>query len=182
MRDLPISGRLIEEQKKRKKYRIRVSLLFFFLIVSMIFALSFFSHHKKLILGEIEVNGVNVIDEDDLKYFINQKLSGNYLYLFSRANNFIYPKKEIYNGLIFNFPRIETLEISKDGFNKLKINIKERVGVYLYCGEIVPEEKKDVGENCYFINDAGYIFDKAPYYSGNIFWSTLYSFLNILQD
>jgi hypothetical protein len=34
----------------------------------------------------------------------------------------------------------------------------------------LPEIKDEIGENCYFINNDGYIFDKAPYFSGDIYF------------
>ena len=54
--------------------------------------------------------------------------------------------------------------------NILNINIKERFGSYLYCGSVVPEVSSQIGENCYFVNNDGYIFDKAPYFSGDVYF------------
>jgi len=92
------------------------------------------------------------------------------MWLFSHANFLIYPHDKIYNGLINEFPRIQSLSLKREGSNILKIQIVERVGSYLYCGVSIPESKDDIGENCYFVNNDGYIFDKAPYFSGDIYF------------
>ena len=68
-----------------------------------------------------------------------------------------------------DFPRIKSLLVKREGFNTIKVEIEERAGSYLYCGKSVPENKNDIGENCYFINNNGYIFDKAPYFSGDVY-------------
>ena len=52
----------------------------------------------------------------------------------------------------------------------MHIDIIERTGSFLYCGVNLPEEKLNIGENCYFLNNDGFIFDKAPYFSGNVYF------------
>lgn len=97
---------------------------------------------------------------------------------FSKANSFIYPHKKIYNNLRLNFPRIKSLYIYHDNLKTLHIDISERLGSYLYCGESIPKNKDEVGENCYFLNNDGFIFDKAPYFSGNVY----FKYYMVLED
>jgi len=116
------------------------------------------------------VSGNSIIDTKDLENNVNEKLSGKYMYLFARANFLIYPHKKIYISLIAKFPRIEKLKVEREGMNTIHIEVQERAGSYLYCGLSIPENKKDIGENCYFVNDDGLIFDKAPYFSGDVYF------------
>jgi len=170
MKDIPTSPRIIEIRRKRRMRRIRSCILFFLLFVSIVSALAFFSSDKHVVIDKIAITGTHIIDQEDIEKEVRADISGKYFYLFSKANSFIYPRKQIYNNLILNFPRIESLTVARDGLKTLKINIKERVGSFLYCGAIIPENKDDVGENCYFINNDGFIFDKAPYFSGNVYF------------
>jgi hypothetical protein len=170
MRDIPTSPRIIEIKRNRRIRNIRLSILFFILIFILVGALAFFSNDKHVVIDNIEITGTHIIDHDQVLKQINSDLSGRYAYLFSRSNSFIYPHKIIYNNLLLNFPRIESLSITKDGPKNLKINITERVGSYLYCGLNVPENKEQIGENCFFLNNDGFIFDKAPYFSGNVYF------------
>lgn len=170
MKDIPTSPRIIEIRRKRRIRRIRSCILFFLLFVSIVGALAFFSSDKHVVIDKIAITGTHIIDQEDIEKEVRADISGKYVYLFSKSNSFIYPRKQIYNNLILNFPRIESITVSRDGLKNLKINIKERVGSFLYCGAIIPEIKDDVGENCYFINNDGFIFDKAPYFSGNVYF------------
>ena len=105
---------------------------------------------------------------------------GKYLYIFSKRNSFIYPHDKLQESLLTEFPRIEKLEMSVKNFNTLVLNIKERLGTHLYCGATLPEKKEEIGENCYFINNDGYIFDKAPYFSGDIYFK-YYTEINMIN-
>ncbi len=170
MKDIPVSQRIIDIKKKRRIRRWRFVIFFVVLFLIIVGGLSYFSFHKKLTINKVVVNGTSIIDPIDVTTKVEEQLKGKYYYLYSRANSFIFPQKKIYNDLIETFPRIEELSIIREGFNILNINIKERLGSYLYCGNIIPEIQSEIGENCYFINNDGYIFDKAPYFSGSVYF------------
>jgi hypothetical protein len=170
MKDIPTSPRIKQIRRNKRRRRLWLFILFFILFLSIVVALAYFSSDEHLIIDKVVVSGTHILDPDKIEREVSKDISGKYLYLFSKANGFIYPRKQIYNDLILNFPRIESLSISREGLKTLKIEITERVGSYLYCGTSVPESKDEVGENCYFINNDGYIFDKAPYFSGNVYF------------
>ncbi|MFA6515343.1 MAG: hypothetical protein WCT42_03725 [Candidatus Paceibacterota bacterium] len=170
MRDIPTSPRIIEIKHKRRIRRLRLIILFFILFISIVGALSFFSSNKHIVINKVVVIGTHIIDQEDIEKEVYKNISGKYIYLFSRNNSLIYPHSKIYKNLLLKFPRIESLSVGRDNLNTLQIKIVERTGAYLYCGEEVPENKNDVGENCYFINNDGFIFDKAPYFSGNVYF------------
>ena len=170
MRDILTSPRVEDMKRKRKKYRIRLSILLSILFVSVFGALAYFSGYSRVTITTITVSGNHIIDTSDIKNAVTADLSGRYMHLFSRSNALIYPKNKIYNDLVSLFPRIETLKIYRTGLNTLAIGLVERAGAYLYCGETIPQNQNDVGEHCFFVNDNGYIFDKAPYFSGNVYF------------
>lgn len=157
-------------KRNRRVRRLRLSVLCSILFISIIGALSYFSAHPRVVINKIIITGNSIIDTSNLQSKVEEKLSGRYLRLFSRSNFLIYPNHKIYNILLSDFPRIEKLKVGRDGLNTLKIEITERSGSYLYCGVSIPENKEDVGENCYFVNNDGYIFDKAPYFSGDVYF------------
>lgn len=175
MRDIPTSPRIKEIKKRQRNKTIRLFLVLFFVLVGVLVGLSFLSENKHISINEIRVYGAQVIDKDEIVDEIKKEISGKYLFLFSKANSFIYPNRRIHKTLTQVFPRIETLYIKLDNLKILNIEITERKGEFLYCGEYVPEEKGDIGENCYFINNNGYMFDKAPYFSGNVYFKFYFS-------
>jgi hypothetical protein len=170
MRDIPTSPRIIEINRNRRARRLRLSVLILILLIIITYAASFFSSNKNVVIDKVEIRGTHIINEKDIEEETYKNISGKYLRLFARNNIFIYPHDDIYKNLLLKFPRIEKLSIGLDKLKTIKIDIVERVGSFLYCGVSIPENKEDVGENCYFINNDGYIFEKAPYFSGNIYF------------
>lgn len=170
MKDIPTSPRVIEIRHNRRVRKIRLFVLISILFFSIIGALAFFSGNKNVDIDKVVVTGNHIIDKEDIEKEIYKNISGKYVYLFSRSNSFIYPHKKIYNSLLVTFPRIEKLSIYRDNLKTLHVDIFERTGSYLYCGATLPENKNEVGENCYFVNNDGLIFDQAPYFSGNVYF------------
>lgn len=170
MRDIPASPRIVEIKKKRRRKIIKLSILFVLIFAGLVFGLSCLSREKHIIIDKIKVIGAYVLGEEEITEIAKEELAGRYLYLFARNNTFIYPKVDIQESLLKNFPRIEELNIGLNGLKELEINITERKGEFLYCGNKIPENKIDIGDNCYFLNDEGLIFDEAPYFSGDIYF------------
>lgn len=177
-RDILSSPRVVEMKHKRRIKRVRLLVLIFILFISIIFGLSVLSQYKKINITNIVVAGTRIINTDEVKTLIESDMSGKYLHLFSKHNSFIYPKQYVYNDLLKTFPRIEKLTIYRGPLNTINAIIVERAGSYLWCGDSVPEIQNDIGENCYFINNDGYIFDKAPYFSGNVYFKFYIPLLN----
>ena len=170
MRDIPTSPRVIEIRHNRRIKRLRFLAFGIVLLIAIIFALSFFSGSKGMMINKIEITGTHIIDQNDVKEEIYQNIFGRYVYLFDKSNGFIYPHDQIYDNLILKFPRIKKLSVYRDDLKTLHIDITEKIGSYLYCGIDIPINKNELGENCYFINNDGLIFDKAPYFSGNVYF------------
>ena len=170
MRDIPTSPRVLEIKRARKKARVRSFVIFGIFFVLIVVGLSFLSSWGKITINKTNINGAHIIREDEILKIVNNDLSGKYFYLFSKNNYFIYPKTKIENDLLKNFTRIEKLSIKDSKVDTLEISLTERSGSFLWCGESVPTVFEDIGENCYFINNDGYIFDRAPYYSGNLYF------------
>jgi hypothetical protein len=170
MRDILTSPRIEDMKRKRRSRRLRMLILLLVLFFSLVGALAYFSFNKHVTINHITVGGTRIINVQDIESRVRSKLAGRYMYMFARANIFLYPRIQIYNDLLKTFPRIETLSVSRNKWNTLDIGVTERSGSYLYCGAQIPEVKSDIGENCYFINSDGYVFDKAPYFSGNVYF------------
>ncbi len=182
MKDILTSPRIENMKREKRSRRKRLSILLFILLASIIYALAYFSSNHRVTINNIKVTGTHIIDMTDVQSIANKELSGKYWRLFSRSNIFIYPHSRIYDNLLVLFPRIEKLTITRENWNTLHIDIAERAGSYLYCGESVPEVESNIGENCYFVNSDGYIFDKAPYFSGNIYLKYYAPIPNISTD
>lgn len=170
MRDILTSPRVIEIKHTERVKRTRLLILFLILFISIIAALAYYSNDSHVVINKIVISGTHIIDSDEVEKEVWTNMDGRYFHLFAKINSLIYPRQNIYNDLIQKFPRIENLSVYRDNLRTLNIDITERTGSYLYCGSSIPTNPNDVGENCYYINNDGYIFDKAPYFSGNIYF------------
>lgn len=169
-REILTSPRIIEIKRKRRNKRIRLFIFVFIFLISIVTGLSFLSFYKKINIQIINIQGNQVVNKEDILNNIKDQISGKYFYLFSKSNIFIYPKSKVYENLRESFPRIEKLSIDKKYFNTLNIILTEKIGSFLWCGSSIPESEYNVGENCFFVNNKGLIFDKAPYFSGNVYF------------
>lgn len=170
MKNIPTSRRVVELKRKKRTRRLRLGILFLVLIITIAGALAYFSFHKRVTINNVVVTGTSIINQFDIVSLVEKDLSGKYYYLYNRGNSLIYPRKEIFANLMVSFPRIKDLSVYRDDFNTLHVGVVERLGSYLYCGSVIPELESEVGENCYFVNNDGYIFDKAPYFSGSVYF------------
>ena len=152
-------------ERKRKKTKRGVFLVFIGLLV-VVGGAVYISRLPSLKISSVEVTGNKVVDTKDIQDTTMRVLSGKYLFVFPKDNFLIYPQREVLDLLEVTFPRAEYINASLQG-QKLIIEMKERGGRFLWCGD---EPSSDsTNEECYFTDGRGYIFDKAPYFSDNVY-------------
>ena len=110
-------------------------------------------------IEKIEISGNSLINSDDLIEKVKAKLEGKYLGLFPKANIFIIPKKKILAEMPQKFKRIKNITLDKKYFGAIAVKLEERSNAALYC------EKED----CAYADENGFVFEKAPYFSGAVF-------------
>jgi hypothetical protein len=163
-------NRLDEYRKKRRtaiRYKVVVFVILFFLIVA---GLSFASSSEKLKISQINISGNRIVENKDIENLVRQDLSGKYLHLFSRANSFIYPAKEVKRDLMQKFKNLLGVSLSVADTKVLEISVKERGEKYIWCDNILPSIDEGSIPNCFFLDSDGYIFDTAPYFSGSVYF------------
>ena len=162
----------IEELKRKKRKTLRNKIIIFtFCFLILMTGLVFLSRWKKINIENIQVSGNKVIDTDTIEAVVQKDLAGHYFWLFPKTNFLLYPKKYIRNNLENTFKRFLDVSISLDRMKTLKISVSEREGKYLWCGTLIPALINDTSSyKCYFTDQYGYIFDEAPYFSGNVYF------------
>ncbi len=174
------SRRSILKHSRQKRSRERqkhfliifVGILFLFILFIGFFAWVF--SQERFLIKNINVYGNSVVQTEDIIKIINKEDSGKYLFLFKKQNIFIYPRNITEDRLLEELKRIKTVEIKRKGLDTLEIYITEYKPKYLWCGEYIKQNGLNINENCYFMNKEGYIYAKAPFFSGNVFleWYT----------
>lgn len=160
------SPRLDKLKKKRKKAIRNRILLYLLGIIIIISGLTYLSRLPELNINNTTVTGGKILDNEDINKVVNKDLSGRYFTLFPKTNFLLYPKNKIENDLKNTFKRIDTVSANIHGTKNLYIDLKERTADYIWCGDT---PSPDVG-GCYLMDNTGYIFDNAPYFSGNVYF------------
>jgi cell division septal protein FtsQ len=163
------SSRLLELKKRRHKIVINKIFFFLFGIIVIFIFLVFLSHLKNLNISNIEISGNQITDTNEIKGVIEQQTSGKYLWLFPKTNIFLYPENNIKNALQDKFKRLQNINLSIKNNKTLEVSLSERTAKYLWCGTTPPNISTSV-TSCYFMDDNGYIFDQAPYFSGEVYF------------
>ena len=150
-----------------KRHRRRVVLNKFFLsliALLVIFAsLVYLARLKQLNINGIEITGNKATDTEMIKASVEKDIAGYYLWVFPKTNILFYPENKIKDDLFLQFKRLKDITFSiKDG-KILEVSVSEREAKYLWCEDTLPEK-------CYFMDEAGFIFDEAPYFSGEVYF------------
>ena len=170
-KDVLHSPKLLELKKKRRQTffnKILLSLIAF----SAIFAgLVFVSRLDKLNIFEIEVIGNKVVETELIKEVVKNNLEGYYLWFLPKSNFLLLPKNKIKNELTVRFKRLKDISFDLGNTGVLSVSFSEREGKYIWCGENLPEAgAKSEESSCYFVDESGYVFDQAPYFSGEVYF------------
>lgn len=161
-------NRFASTKRKKEKRRIliiKASVLFFVILV--VFVLSIFvSKVDKINISKITIkNEESSISENEIKNIVEKNIDGNFFGLYPKTNVFLYQKNKIETDIYQKFNKIKNVDIENVGFDGIKITIEERSPYSLWCGSEIKDE-----EECYFLDETGYIYSKAPTFSGNVFF------------
>ena len=161
-----IKYRSKEVVQKRKRnfirYLIFIVILFLILITSAIFLLRI----DRIQIKNVEISGEQMISKEDLSTFINNTIQGSYLWVVPKTNYLLYNPKKTERDVLNQFPTIKSVSITRSDFQKLSVVVEERKPQSLWCEENETSDPQD----CYFVDDTGFIFSKSPYFSGNVYF------------
>src|SRR3989344_1357685 len=153
-------------QKKKKQITAR-SFAIFFLTLVFFGAVSFLSWRPEINIQHVTIVGNTTVSEEDVRAHIEERTRGGYMYLFSRANVFLFQPRIVESELRDDFKKIQEVTVSRDSLRSLVIEISERKPFYIWCDGEVQEEN---GQPCYFLDINGYAFAPAPYFSGHVYF------------
>lgn len=143
---------------KRKRKIIRIVCIAVVIIATLvlIFRLPLFR------IQTVEVTGNQLIQTDDVVAAAWDKLLGNYALIIPNNNIFFMRTKALHSHLLATFPRIAKLDVERGNLRTLQLAIQERPHAFVWCADTT------MGD-CYFADDNGLLFAKAPYFSESVF-------------
>jgi cell division septal protein FtsQ len=158
---------LLKQQKivKRKKIlRIVKAIGAVIVLAGLVYGLSVVSKRPEFAIQNIIIEGNVTLATDAVVALAQQKLAGNYGFIFSRANIVFFPKQEIIKTVSAQTLRIKTVTIERLLWNSIAIKITERMPIGVWCGV-----EMNTTEPCYLMDAEGFIFDTAPQFSGSAY-------------
>lgn len=159
----------LSELKRHRKKTFLNKILFSLLGLLVLLGFSvYLSRLNSLNIRNIEITGNKIVDTDALTQEITQEMSGKYFWLFPKTNIFLYPQNTIIKDLQNKFKRLENINLSIKNDKTLAVSVSERKALYTWCGNTPPAIVDQT--TCYFIDENGYIFDQAPYFSGGVYF------------
>lgn len=159
------SSRLKTRRKKLLLYKFT---LFIVIILLSLGALGWLMRFDEVTIQNIVIKGYSTVGRDLLNTLTETHLTGSYFFLFPKNSIFIYPKHVIEASVLESFKRIKKVSVSFTDFQSIVVEVEERQPDSLWCDNAT-DIQNGVGE-CYFLDDRGVIFAKAPSFSGNIFF------------
>ena len=166
------SPRLLE--LKRRRTRAFFSRTFFyFLGLAVVLALAvYLSRLPGINIETVEVEGASIVEGENIKAVAQEKISGKYLWLIPKTNVLFYPKEKIVEALTSQYKRLGEINLSIKNNRVLVVAVTEHQPLYTWCGVdlSVILEDTEKPHKCYFLDKDGYVFDEAPYFSGDVYF------------
>lgn len=172
----------IGEIRKQRARIVRFKVLFVLVgLLVLLTGVVLLMRLQSLRINTITVSGTNVIDPKDVQKIVEDELKQNYVYVFPKQNGLLFPRHTIRQKLFDAFPRFEQVAIGHPSLREITITVMERESVYLWCGMRVPGvDSPDT--SCYYVDENGFIFSKAPYFSGTVYFRFFGSNKPILES
>lgn len=117
----------------------------------------------------VVISGNTVTDGALIEDVARGELLGKYLWLFPKENSFLFPAKTVEQSLLSEFSRVKSVSVSREGFETMRIAVVERKPQALWCEGFEPFLSGENSTDCYFVDESGFIFSRAPQFSRNVF-------------
>ena len=166
-------------KRERIKFAFRLTLLFFALGAGTA-VLWYGVHLDQLRIQNIHVSANGVLDRTQVASVIEARFSSSYLGLIPKDSILRMRHVGIEQAILNEFPRVERVSLKRTGLRTLGVEVVEREGEALWCGDVVPpiaeerttERARDdntLWGSCYYIDAESFIYAKAPLYTGSVF-------------
>ncbi|MDQ3076229.1 MAG: hypothetical protein M3Q34_03825 [bacterium] len=175
-REAPSSPRILELKKRRKKVLRNRIILLVILFILLLVGLIFLSRWEEVSINQVQISGNKIIDTALIDKIVEEELDGYYVWVIPKRNFLILPETKIKNKLLTELKRLESVELSISDRKVLEVSVLERKALYTWCGpdlkfyNAVVTFDEESEKNCYFMNEMGYVFDRAPYFSGDVYF------------
>ncbi len=163
MRALKPQRKTKKERRRHKRYIIIMSLISIAVIVFLVW----FLNQKSLQVSQIIIHGNQNVTESAIIQKLDEHLQKKILWLIPQKNILILSTRSLEHLVENAFPEIYHTHISLKNKTTLVVEVEERKPYSLWCKNNTYRSSFD--EECYFTDQRGFIYMKAPYFSDGIF-------------
>jgi hypothetical protein len=144
-----------------------VSVVLAVMLVSAVSSMSF------LTITNVQVAGIDQYEVAAIHQATMNALSGSYLGLFSRSNSYVYPRASIRDTVSAEYPEAQSVEVARADRHTLIVSIHEKDPAAVVCATLPDFDGDHVSVTdsgaCYFTDDVGILFKRAPSFSGAVY-------------
>ncbi len=155
----------------KRRRNVGLAMLFFIGSISWGYDISRLSYASAFTISTIKVVGADSDITPHLMAVAYSSIEGDFYGLFPKSNALLYPKSSVLNALKKASPRIDSVAVGLDGFQGLKVTIKEKAPAAIVCASLpnVGASQNDNSGNCYFSDDTGTLYMYAPSFSSDMY-------------
>ena len=158
----------IRLKEKRIIQRIVFTVISFFSLFGLVV---WGAHNQNIRIANIHIEGNSAVLDKDIKDRVLLNINDKYLQLFPKDNILIYPKRKIKQDILNAFKRIYYIKINTADLTSIVITVKERDPYALWCGENILNNKRVVSNPCFFMDNTGFVFARAPNFSDDVYFT-----------
>lgn len=133
---------------------ILLGVCFFAVVIILLTIVWHVTRISALTIQSINIDGGVTINKEEVKAKVEEKLAGEYLRLVPRRFAFFYPEEEVFNN-VNSVERIKNVQINRVSGTELQVTFDEYLPDSLWCD-------LDLEDHCFFLDENGYAFAKAP--------------------
>lgn len=157
-----------QQKTRREKRRFRKKIITLTLsIIAIVGTGAYIMNHSYLRLEGLRIEGQKTLIQSDIEEVVKEKLQTKILGIVPRDNIFIFRRSALEAYLKETFPKINDISVDIDNAEDIVITIGERTAHSLWC--INKKYESVFDEECYFADNSGLLYARAPYFSGNVY-------------
>lgn len=117
-------------------------------------------------LQEIRIEGNKVVPTEAIASIAHQVLAGREWLVLPHDSSWFYPHGRLTSTLLTDLPRLASAQLAVSSHHTLTIKVTERFGDLVWCNGA------NLGD-CYFIDQVGVAYSRAPQFSRRIFFEVI---------
>jgi hypothetical protein len=155
------------ETKKQIRRKKRKNIFFIVFVIFFIVFFIWFVNQKKFKITKIIISGNKIVLSEKIDSVINKNIDRFLLFVIPRDNVFFVNTNSIEKDINNYFPEIYNVRAKIQKGSELFVEVEERMPHSIWC----EDSNYDLPfyEKCFFADQKGYLYTKAPYFSSGVF-------------